>query len=371
MAADGPANLVLLWLTALVAGLVAFGAVAPARATPRNDTSKSRAPQANRRLLAEASTDAGTAAATAGKDAAAAQERAPADTARQGNAAAAKPRNDDAPEEAAAEPASAAEAARPPEAELRRARNEYAYGNYEQAIERLRGVLYPMRLTSDSAVIEARKTLALCYYLTNRKAAARAEFRKLLYLDPDYELDPYVVAPPIIELFEQTRSDLKTELDAIRQREADAKLERPTRQGYVRLVERTITERSGIATLLPFGAGQFQNGDVGWGIFFALSELVLVAANVGAYLWAWSLGDIQPNQDAKRTLARGLLVSQYASAGLFGVVWSVGVFHARMRFEPYTVGPQRVSEQPLEADDSGGQSSAAAPALGLQWQWRF
>ena len=43
------------------------------------------------------------------------------------------------------------------DAELRRAGNEYAYGNYEEAILQLQNLLYPMRLTSEQQVLEARE----------------------------------------------------------------------------------------------------------------------------------------------------------------------------------------------------------------------
>ena len=45
------------------------------------------------------------------------------------------------------------------DAELRRAGNEYAYGNYEEAILQLQNLLYPMRLTSEQQVLEARELL--------------------------------------------------------------------------------------------------------------------------------------------------------------------------------------------------------------------
>ncbi|MEL6548564.1 MAG: hypothetical protein AAFQ82_28330, partial [Myxococcota bacterium] len=156
--------------------------------------------------------------------------------------------------------------------ELRRAKNEYAYGNYDESVLRLRGLLYPMRLDSDEQVIEARRYLALSYYLLDRRAAMRDEFTKLLFIEPDYELDPFSIAPPVIEIFEELRQSLKTELDEIRRRRADAQLNQPSGEGVLRLVERRMTERSELATFLPFGVGQFQNGDTELGVFFAASK---------------------------------------------------------------------------------------------------
>lgn len=232
--------------------------------------------------------------------------------------------------------------------QLRRAKNEYAYGHYAQAIEQLNALLYPMRLSTDDQVIEARKYLGLCYYLTGKVTAASEEFKKLLYLSPDYELDPYAIAPPVIELFELTRDKHKPELDAIRQRKTDEQIKKPAGQGVKRTITERSLERSDFATFMPFGVGQFQNGDIGWGAFFAATELVLLAANIGAYLWAASYGPTYyDDRDDVRRRVQALTVAQYAAAGLLGVTWSLGVFHARLNFEPTLELPRSVKDEPL------------------------
>lgn len=242
--------------------------------------------------------------------------------------------------------------AAPPDTDdqLRRAKNEYAYGNYAQAIEQLNALLYPMRLATDEQVIEARKYLGLCYYLTGKVSLASEEFKKLLYLSPDYELDPYAIAPPVIELFELVREKHKPELDAIRQRKTDELIKSPTQQGFKRTITERTIERSDFATFMPFGVGQFQNGDYGWGAFFAVSELAFLAVNVGAYLWASSYGPTYyDNRDDIRQRVQLLTVAQYASAGLLGVTWSLGVFHARLNFQPTIELPRSVKDEPLTA----------------------
>ncbi len=69
--------------------------------------------------------------------------------------------------------------------DLRRAGNEYAYGNYEEAILQLQSLLYPVKLVTEEQVVEARELLALCYYVTGRLDRMGTEFAKLLYVDPD------------------------------------------------------------------------------------------------------------------------------------------------------------------------------------------
>jgi len=236
--------------------------------------------------------------------------------------------------------------------ELRRARNEYAYGAYEGAVKRLRGLLYPLRLYSDEQVIEARQYLALAYYLQGNEKGVREEFAKLLYLDPDYELDPFTVAPTIIELFEGIRLTLKPELDVIRLRRNIQKIEEPGKAGYVRNIETTVIERSEWATFMPFGIGQFQNGDRGWGAFFATTQLLLLAANISTYLIASRINDYRPDQAGLR---QALVVTQYATGALFGFAWTMGVFHARLNFVPrYELPLKTITEEPLPAVGFGG-----------------
>ncbi|MEZ4273631.1 MAG: hypothetical protein R3C68_19990 [Myxococcota bacterium] len=235
------------------------------------------------------------------------------------------------------------------EDELRRAKNEYSYGQYGKAIEHLESLLYPMRLYSDEQVIEARVHLALAHYLQGNAEQVRSEFTKLLYLSPDYELDPFTVAPPIIELFENVRRGLQPELDVIRRRRNEKLLEKPQREGFIRVIERSYVEKSDVATFLPFAVGQFQNGDVGAGIGFALSQIVLLGLNVGSFLWAHKLGDFRTDQ---ASLHRTLVMTQYASAAMFGVVWSASVFHARLNFVPQVVNPAVIREEPFASREA-------------------
>src|SRR5262249_9150197 len=150
----------------------------------------------------------------------------------------------------------------------------------------------------------------------------REEFTKLLYLAPDYELDPFTIAPPIVEMFEKLRRDLKPELDVVRERNATKRAKKP-KPGFRRTVQTTITEKSDIATLMPFGIGQFQNGDRFWGVMFALSEAVLLGLNVGSYLWGRQVkyqtrvADKNHGYESdQRDLVQLLTLTQFSSAAL-------------------------------------------------------
>ena len=234
--------------------------------------------------------------------------------------------------------------------ELRRAINEYHYGNYESAIEQLRGLLYPMRLNAEADTIQARQFLALSYYLTEQPDNVREEFAKLLFISPDFKLDPFAVPPPIIEVFESLRKQLKAELDLVRARQ-QSQVKTPKRGLTLRTVERTVVEKSQVATLLPFGAGQFQNGNAALGTALLITELCLLGINIGAYLYSLSLDDFDETQRA--TVERTTLV-QYGALALFGVSWSLGVFEARLNFVPRYANPPKITEQNLSTQGGLG-----------------
>lgn len=222
------------------------------------------------------------------------------------------------------------------DAELRRAGNEYAYGNYEEAILQLQNLLYPMRLTSESQVLEARELLGLCYYLTDRFEQVAKEFAKVLYLAPDHRLDPFSIPPPVIEAFESVRRQLAPQLDEIRKQKTNPTLTAPTDLTTIpEPIAMQIIERSDFATFLPFGVGQFQNNDTGLGAFFAATEAALLAINIAAYFLA------RYSAESPETIQQ-LMVLQYASATLFGVTWSIGVFQARLHFKPTIMRPAPV-----------------------------
>ncbi|MBN1959914.1 MAG: hypothetical protein JW841_03130 [Deltaproteobacteria bacterium] len=239
------------------------------------------------------------------------------------------------------------------ESELRRAKNEYAYGNYDKAAEQLRALVYPMRLYNDEQVIETRKYLALSYHRLKQPELAKLEFKKLLYLSPDYQLDPYTVPPAIIELLEAVRLQMKPELEAIRQRQSDEQQINDSKQIRLITLEKTMIEHSDFATLLPFGVGQFQNGDYGWGAFFASTELFFIAVNITAHLWAKSYGPTFSSRTIQRRV-QALTIAQYGAVALFGFTWSLGVMQARVNFQPLTLGSSIVHEEGKPKIPSGG-----------------
>ena len=123
---------------------------------------------------------------------------------------------------------------------------------------------------------------------------ASSIFEKLLLRDAHYEPDPLSFPTDVLDAFVDTRAKFKDRLNAKAQETAKRDAERKAREiaekqaqvARVKMLERLaseekITDRhSRFIATLPFGVGQFQNGQTALGWTFLGSEAALVLANV-------------------------------------------------------------------------------------------
>lgn len=217
---------------------------------------------------------------------------------------------------------------------IRRAENHYAYGEYTEAIPLVERALQADGALSTKELVRAKELLGLSAYLAKDTEKARAAFTDLLLQDPKHALDPFSVAPPIIEFLEGIRKELEPQLRAlVAPSEASTEAEPPDRTGArSQIIERIIVERSPLGLFMPFGYGQYQNGDTTLGHTLLGLQLTALAVNISAYYLARSY---------RREPRLGRLFSQFQYGGLaiFGLSWSVGVVQARLNFVPRVVRP--------------------------------
>jgi len=135
-------------------------------------------------------------------------------------------------------------------------------GEYVAAEKRIRRAL--IGLVDERERAEAFRVLGLSLFHQARTEEARASFLDYLRRDPDAHLDPALVPPEAITLFEDVRARNLSEIEALRPK--------PKKKRYLLL------------NLVPAG-GQFQNGDRGKGIAVAVGIGTLLAANLGSYYW--------------------------------------------------------------------------------------
>jgi hypothetical protein len=254
----------------------------------------------------------------------------------------------------------ALELAAPPSAEFNRGKAAYERAEYSRAIEVLRPLLYPeMRLETEGQVVETHRMLGISHLFERQNELASQEFRKLLQMRPDYRFDALLDPPQVVDFFNGVLREYEGELAQIEARRKQADLEeRQRREAYERakhgptVVERQVLRNSFMVNFIPFGAGQFQNGQrkKGWG--FLLSETTLGAVSVGAFATNFAVYGFRPKVSCveqktgpcQRDLTdqhRSELLSrvQLVSGGLFFAVAAWGIADAILNFQPEVPAP--------------------------------
>jgi hypothetical protein len=255
----------------------------------------------------------------------------------------------------------AAESPATPSAEFERGKNAFARGEYGRALELLRPLVYPeVRLETEGEVVQAHRMLGVASLYENDAESARLEFRKLLELRPDYRFDPLLDPPRVVDFFNLVVQDEEAELAAIEAKRRHREQELAARQR--REAERQRAQQAVVlrydhhpyaVNFLPFGAGQFQNGQRKKGWLFFGAEAALGGASLAAFTTNFALFGVAPQRrctsaqagalpapcppmDIDRTdenLSKNLLRVQLVTGGLFFAVAIWGVVDALRHYE--------------------------------------
>ncbi len=271
-----------------------------------------------------------------------------------------------APAEAEKELPSAVEA-------MNRARVTFEYGDYPQASRLLAALVEVGRFESASLRAEAYRLLGLSLFYQGRRGEAYSAFLEYLFLEPDAQLDPFYVPPAAVSFFEQVKKEAESKLlpiraqkrseqqarqkaaseEADRRRQRELEEERRKLQQFSPSVERRVVQREFWVSVMPFGIGQFQNGDRSLGIALATAEVIAGAASGGSALLIEQLRDANTGRFNNRgpgstpyLTASRLNVLKWASAGVFYALWAAGAVHAAMRFKPEEQLPDRLLQAP-------------------------
>jgi hypothetical protein len=245
------------------------------------------------------------------------------------------------------------------QSDLEKARAAYIAHQYVEADARFRAMLDPRSgtLHDPALVTQARMVWGAVKVGQGRPDEAMAIFERLLLTDPGFDPDPLSFPTEVIDLFIDTRAKIRDKINAAAQAAAQAEAARKAREEEERRRERVRvamleqmaseernTERhSRLVAFVPFGAGQFQNGQPGLGWFFLLTEASLVAA--GAVTVPIYLIDLQSRSDAFRAgdrtraqeyieRADAVRTVNLALFGTFVGTAAIGILQANLSFVP-------------------------------------
>lgn len=232
------------------------------------------------------------------------------------------------------------------ESELGKARNLFAYGDYQAAVTLLTELVMPGRLASREDLIETHSMLGIALYQLDRMPEAKREFMELLYLDPDHRLDPFLTPPPVVEFFDRVRAEIADQLEVRRAQQRTPTATEPADQ--VPLVERTLRRRHWSVALVPFGYPQFERGDPVRGAIFVGAQCLALAANLATGLGAIALLDARGRVASveDRELYQLLRLLSYAALGVAAAAYAGGVGEALIAFEPVTLEAEQTRTIP-------------------------
>jgi hypothetical protein len=258
------------------------------------------------------------------------------------------------------------------QSDVAKARAAYEAKNYDDAERRLRGMLDPDigTLKDPSLRTQARMYWGATMLALKRREEASAIFEKLLLDDPSYEPDPLSFPSEVIDAFIDTRKRIIDKINAAKAEQARLAAERRAREEEekrraaerLKLLEKLATEEkiterhSRWVALIPFGVGQFQNGQKLLGWMFLGAEAAMLGVGTAAipfYVYnrgqaydLWTQGR-DPSIDPVRTYLDRANAAKFVSAGFdvaFLVTAAIGVVHAQLTFVPEAV---EVKKRPL------------------------
>lgn len=265
---------------------------------------------------------------------------------------------------------------------LRQARANFDYRNYGPAADLAQELIDSRALERTSDQIETYRILGLSRFFQGRTEEARIAFINLLSLDPDFQLDPFYVPPQAVAFFERVRADNQSLLQPIRERrraaqealrqeeEARARLLNQGQAAQPQIIREQVVRPSPAVALLPFGVGQFQNGDTGLGVAFAVTEAVAAITSVSCYVWVESQrsssGYFPSSVYSTAVTVRDV---QIATGIAFFVLWAGGAVEAVLNLKAPTV--VRVPESPAPESKPGLRASIAPTRSGASGSLAF
>jgi len=255
--------------------------------------------------------------------------------------------------------------------DVEKARAAYLARNYAEAEERLRTLVDPKTgLKELSLLSQARMYLGAVLLAQGKRDPAVEVFEKMILEDPAFDPDPLSFNGEVINTFFDVRAQLQekirqaAELSARREAERRAKAEEERRKQEAWLAkvkqlasEEKITVRNNrLVAFLPFGAGQFQNGDPVLGWTFLVTEAVLVVGTgITVPMYAYHRGraeDLASANDSRtaqlyQDRADNIRTVNLSLVGAFAAIAITGVVQANLAFVPERVETRNRELPPL------------------------
>ncbi len=246
------------------------------------------------------------------------------------------------------------------QADFEKARAAYRAHAYEDSESRFSALLDPKapEKLEPAVASQARMYLGATYLAEKRKEDAERIFEKLLVEDPRFDPDPLTFPTDVLNDFIDTRSRIRQRLNdaAAYQARLDAEkrakdeLEKKRQTERLRILEQMASEEkitvrhSRLVASVPFGAGQFQNGQhaLGW-IFLGVESALVIGSGVTLIPYTDAInrrneehnaGDPDHKENLYANRAQTAQIANLSLVGGLAVVMAGGVLQAHLAFVP-------------------------------------
>ena len=245
--------------------------------------------------------------------------------------------------------------------DVEKARAAYLARNYAEAEERLRVLVDPKTgLKELSLLSQARMYLGAVLLAQGTRDPAVEVFEKLILEDPAFEPDPLSFRSDVINTFYDVRAQLQEKIRQAAQtsarleaeRRAKAEDERRKQEAWLAKIKQMATEEkitvrnNRLVAFLPFGAGQFQNGDpvLGW-TFLVTEAALVVGTGITVPMYAYNRGraeDVASTNDFRtaqlyQDRADNIRTVNLSFVGALAALAITGVVQANLVYVPETV----------------------------------
>ncbi len=228
------------------------------------------------------------------------------------------------------------------------ARDQFFAGNCAAAQPTFRAFITRLDVNNPreaALVTTARKYHAACLYAQRNEAEARDVLARMLRDDPDARVDqPF--DPGFVLFFAQILHDMQGELEQVRTDRVlsrrDAEARRVAREQLLRSLAATESRVDEVPHLLmavPFGVGQFANGQTALGVIFLSTEAVLTLACLGTFIahqvvYPYETAGVYRANFADREVAYSLEVANWAAASALVGTMAAGIIQAFVAYQP-------------------------------------
>ncbi len=217
---------------------------------------------------------------------------------------------------------------------------------FQKAIEGATNPASPPTLTDPALVPKGRMIWGAAEMYKGGTGRAHTQFDIILRANINFQPEPLIFPTGVRQEFEERRKKMQALLtgtgidEKLKKELADAKDEiarlKKQIEGLKAWGEKyeVVTKHSRVIASIPFGVGQFQNGDNTVGVAFLVGEVVALGTAFGTYVWHETIPKLPQDPERAASLESTSKYLNWVSSATFAFFAIGGIVHAHVTFKP-------------------------------------